>query len=292
MATEVVAVPGASLWTASTGEGVPLVLAHGGPGLSNNLEPVAAMVADLARVHLYDQRGGGRSSPAGPFDVATFVTDLDALRAHWGHERWIVGGHSWGAALALFYAFAHPERTLGVVYLAGTGIDWDFKERETTGRMARLTAAERLELDELAARLGEGGAEADPDRREADQARFLRLIWSTDFATREAAAVLDQEPLYDFSRSEPVAKAVQGDWKARLDAGIEDDLRRLGVPVLVLHGEHDPDPIGAREVAELAPLGEWAPLADAGHSPWLERPDAMRDRLRTFVRSLGKQPFA
>jgi pimeloyl-ACP methyl ester carboxylesterase len=68
-----------------------------------------------------------------------------------------------------------------------------------------------------------------------------------------------------------------------LDAGIEDDLRKLSVPVLVLHGEHDPDPLGARDVAELAPLGEWAPLAAAGHSPWLEQPGAMRERLRAFV---------
>ena len=37
-------------------------LVHGGPGLSNNLAPVAEMVEDLARVHLYDQRGGGRSA--------------------------------------------------------------------------------------------------------------------------------------------------------------------------------------------------------------------------------------
>lgn len=159
------------------------------------------MVEDIARVHLYDQRGSGRSSSDGPFDIDTFVADLDALRDHWGRERWIVGGHSWGAVLALFYAFAHPERTLSP------------KERE--------------ELEGLGELLREGGTRADQDR-------FLRLIWSTDFATREAASVLDQEPLYAFPRSETVARAMQEDWKARFDAGIEDDLRKLRVPVLVL----------------------------------------------------------
>ncbi len=92
-----------------------------------------------------------------------------------------------------------------------------------------------------------------------------------------------RRPLYEFPRSEEVARSLQEAWKARLDAGIEDDLRRLRVPVLVLHGERDPDPVGAREVAELAPLGEWAPLAAAGHSPWLEQPAAMRERLRGFI---------
>ena len=49
---ERVRVPGAALWTASEGAGPPLVLCHGGPGLSDNLAPVAAMVASrLCRAH-------------------------------------------------------------------------------------------------------------------------------------------------------------------------------------------------------------------------------------------------
>lgn len=277
---EAVSVAGASLWTASLGAGVPLVLAHGGPGLSNNLLPVAEMVDDIARVHLYDQRGCGRSSAEGPLDVATFVADLDALRAHWGHERWLVGGHSWGAVLALFYAFAYPDRALGVIYLAGTAIRWGFQDGVRHERMSRLSEAERQELGALSERLSNGGDERD-------RARFLRLMWSTDFASREAAAVLDDQPLYEFPRADAVASAVQQDWKRRFDAGVEDALRRLSMPVLVLHGDRDPDPTGAREVADLAPHGQWAPLEDAGHSPWLEQPTAMRQRLRAFVHSLS-----
>jgi proline iminopeptidase len=262
-----VAVPGAALWTASAGTGVPLVLAHGGPGLSNTLFPVGEMVGDLARVHLYDQRGCGRSSTGGPYDVATAIADLEALREHFGHARWLVGGHSWGAALALFYALEHPERTLGVVYLAGTSIRWDFPDRVRAARMARLTPDERAELD-----------------GEPDEGRFLQLIWTTDFATREAAeAALARGPLYEHPRNMTASRATQRDWKRRLDAGIEDDLRALDVPILVLHGEHDPDPVGARAVADLAPRGAWAPIAHAGHSPWHERPDELRDRLRPFV---------
>lgn len=219
---EEVAVPGSRLWTASTGQGLPVVLAHGGPGLSNNLGRVAEMVNDLARVHLYDQRGSGRSSKDGPFDVATFVSDLEHLRRHWGYERWVVGGHSWGAALALFYALAHPNRTIGVIYLAGTPIRWGFHDRVRAERMRRLTHAERAELDTLAERLS---ANAD----ERDRARFLRLMWSTDFATRQHATVLDDAPLYDFPRADDVAESVLADWKARLEEGIEDELVRVTI---------------------------------------------------------------
>lgn len=273
---EHVTVAGGSLWTESFGRGLPVVLAHGGPGLSNNLESVGGMIEDIARVHLYDQRGAGRSSSGGPFDVATFVADLDALREHWGYDWWVVGGHSWGAALALFYALAHPERTLGVVYLSGTAVHPGFQERVRAERMRRLTMAERISVSALTERL-------KVSDNERDRSQLLRLLWSTDFASREAARVLDSAPLYEFPRSEAVARAVQADWMARLDDGIEEPIHGLRCPVLVLHGAEDPDPLGAREVAELAPLGEWSPIADAGHSPWLEQPEVVRERLRAFL---------
>jgi len=38
----------------------------------------------------------------------------------------------------------------------------------------------------------------------------------------------------------------------------------------------------------LLPRGEWAPLPGAGHMPWFERPEPMRERLRAFI--LGHQP--
>lgn len=277
---ELVDVPGATLWTASQGDGVPLVLCHGGPGLSDNLGPVAAMVDDVARVHRFDQRGSGRSRSDGPFDVDAMVADLEALRRHWGHERWIVGGHSWGASLALFFALAHPDRTLGVVYLAGTGLRWGWQEDSRRVRLARLTDNERAELTALEARLGDG----DPTVTK----RFLRLIWTTDFAERaRAEAVLDESPLYAFPRDERVFGAVSESQRARLDAGIDDDVRRLDVPVLVVHGEQDTDPRRAREVAELAPRGRYVEIAGAGHSPWLEQRDALRAALRVFLAQLA-----
>ena len=92
---EVVNVPGSALWTARQGNGPALVCCHGGPGLWDYLEPVAAMVDDLMTVYRYDQRSCGRSTGGPSYDVATAVADLDALRDHWGLPQWIVLGHSW-----------------------------------------------------------------------------------------------------------------------------------------------------------------------------------------------------
>jgi len=117
---EQVSVPGADLWTITTGCGPPLVLAHGGPGMWDYMGPVAEMVDDLVTVHRYDQRGSGRSPANPPYHLADFITDLETLREHWRHERWVVGGHSWGAQLALLYAGRYPHRVAGLILIWGS----------------------------------------------------------------------------------------------------------------------------------------------------------------------------
>lgn len=258
MIVEQIDVPGAALWTVSQGTGLPLVLCHGGPGLSDNLEPVAEMVDDVALVHRYDQRGSGRSRSDGPFDVASFVADLEALRRHWGHERWLVGGHSWGANLALSYAVTHPDRTTGVLYLAGSGLRAEGREAARRRRLARLTQAERDEL-----------ATAAPDR-------FLQLMWTTDFADRRQVRL----PLYQWPRDENIFRAVNDSFEAY---GLENQVRRLPVPLMVIHGAHDA-PARAREVADLAPHGRFVELEHSAHVPWFEEPVRLPELLHAFIR--------
>ena len=77
---------------------------------------------------LFDQRGCGRSRPladSAAADLSTnttahLVRDIEALRRHLGIDRWLVSGGSWGVALALAYAQAHPERVTALVLAAVT----------------------------------------------------------------------------------------------------------------------------------------------------------------------------
>jgi proline iminopeptidase len=89
---------GARLWTTTEGDGRAVALCHGGPGGTDTLAPLAGLLVDRCRVHRYDQRACGRSSGGRPFTMRRWVADLDALRRHWGHRRWVVAGHSFGAA--------------------------------------------------------------------------------------------------------------------------------------------------------------------------------------------------
>ena len=181
---------GVSQWTATQGTGPPVVLCHGGPGIYDYLEPVAAMIDDLATVHRYDQRGCGRSEDSPPYDIATFVADLDALRAHWGYRSWAVIGHSWGATLALMYAIRHPKRVSRLVYLSGTGIDPAWHGEYRRNREAKLSPRDRERLR----RLNEAPGDRFGPGTRAHQPRALRVA-RKDRVLRRRAQVKEMPSL-------------------------------------------------------------------------------------------------
>lgn len=112
--------------------GVPVVVCHGGPGAASAPSMRRYFHPDRWRVILFDQRGAGRSRATDRLHNNTpahLVADMECLRRHLNVEAWLLWGGSWGATLALLYAEAHPDRSLGLV-LRGTflarqrDLDW------------------------------------------------------------------------------------------------------------------------------------------------------------------------
>ena len=113
-------------------EGIPVVVLHGGPG--GGCSPAMRRYFDpsIYRVVLFDQRGCGRSRPHASVEANTtwhLVGDIELIRETLGIKRWAVFGGSWGAALALIYAQAHPSRALhlvlrGVFLMTARELEW------------------------------------------------------------------------------------------------------------------------------------------------------------------------
>jgi proline iminopeptidase len=98
--------------------GLPVVFLHGGPGAGLSTYHRRFFDPARYRIVLFDQRGCGKSTPFAELTdntTAHLVADIEAIREHLGIERWVVFGGSWGSTLALAYAQAHPERSLGIV---------------------------------------------------------------------------------------------------------------------------------------------------------------------------------
>lgn len=234
--------------------GPAIVFLHGGPGMWDYLAPVAKLFADSHTTLTYHQRGCGLSPGEPPYDVATAVADLDAVRDAWGVDRWTVFGHSWGASLGLAYAVAHPARTRGLVYVSGTGVDPAWHDEYRANRRARLGP----EDDKEAANL------ADPTKLP----RLLTWLHADGFAINHAANHLLGQDANRVIESEQ----------------FREQVRQLDTPTLILHGAVDPRPARfAAQLADLIPGAELAILPNVGHYPRFEDPDAFEKAVRPFL---------
>lgn len=111
---------GHAVWWAEGGEpaGLPVLVVHGGPGGASRPEPAAWFEGLHVRWLMLDQRGCGRSVPAGRTDanrLGDLVDDMERLREALALPRWAIAGGSWGARVALAYACRHPRRVTGLL---------------------------------------------------------------------------------------------------------------------------------------------------------------------------------
>jgi pimeloyl-ACP methyl ester carboxylesterase len=254
------------------GAGPPVLLLHGGPGLSYEyLDGLADELGSDYRVASFQQRGLEPSTLEGPFTVTQAITDVLAVLDALGWSKALVVGHSWGGHLALRFAAAHPDRLLGVLAVDPLGIAGDGGmaafEAEMLARTPKEGRERARELDQRAM-AGEGTAE--------DGLESLRIVWPAYFADPENAPVMPQIRL-----SVEAYSGIISDVSTGADE-VAAKLSTNGVPYGVIAGAASPMPWGqaARASADVAPQAFLTVVQGAGHFPWLEVPGSVRAALK------------
>jgi len=260
-------------------KGYPILFLHGGPGAG--CSPRHRQFFDPAHynIHLFDQRGAGRSTPLGCIENNTtekLIEDIERLREFWGVEKWHVFGGSWGSTLALAYAEAHPERVSGLILrgifiLRKWEIDWFLTQ---IGRI--WPEVEKQLLDHL----------TPPERENILESYYQRLINPDPAIHMPAARVWYY---YESATSNllpvPEQPSAEMDVVARGMSTMEahyfrnnlfepDDklLRDVGkirhIPAFIVQGRYDlVCPLrSANDLHEAWPEAEYVVIPDAGHS--------------------------
>jgi proline iminopeptidase len=272
-----VTVEGGRLRGTIAGQGEPVLLLHGGPGLPETyLQPLMDELSAAYRVALYQQRGLPPSTAGAPYDLRTQVADVAAVLDALGWERAILAGHSWGGHLLLHVLAEFPDRVSAALVIDPLGGVGDGGEAEFDAEMKRRTPPEDVErADRLDKQAMEGQG------TEAELRESMGLFWPAYFAEPAKAP-----PFPDLTFSLEAYAATF--------ASLHDELPRLAgrlagseVPTLFVHGAASPMPLTAStDSAEaIGPAATVEVLAGAGHFPWVERPGALRSSLERLTRA-------
>lgn len=196
-----IAGPSGNLFVRDCGEAaggdLPVLFVH---GLAGNGGQWALQLDHLRRRRhavALDLRGHGDSDPAedGAYDVPSLAADVGAVADHFALRRFLLAGHSLGAAVAIHYAAEHPERVAGLLLVDPNGDQTRIPRGQIEPFLEALRAEPLGELESYFRQLTVGG-----DR---DAARWviedLRLTHEDAVAAAVEAAA-EFSPLPDLAR--------------------------------------------------------------------------------------------
>lgn len=269
----------ARLHVRAIGQGPPMVVLHGGPDFDfDYLLPEFDRLAERFHLIYYDQRGRGRSADGvRPDDVTveSEMDDLDRVRRHFGLEKMVIIGHSWGAVLAMEYASRHPERVTDLILLNTAPASNDDVRvfREHLRRIRPTADVEAMNALTQTAGYRAGNLDVESE--------YYRIHFRPAIT---AAGLLDRlipRLRVNFTPERVLlARAIEQrlysqTWYSSGYALLRR-INRLAVPTLVIHGEYDFVPVDvAVHIADAIPGTRLVVLPNCGHFAFLEAPDPL-----------------
>jgi pimeloyl-ACP methyl ester carboxylesterase len=268
------------------GAGPPVVCVPGGPGrASAYLEDLAGLSATRTLLR-FDLRGTGSSDLPEDRESLTFprlADDIEALRIHRGLDTIDLIAHSAGCFVALVYAWRYPERVSRLILITPSGRGFgdvgDDLVRIRAGRSAEPWYAEAAAVEAEVAM-------APPHRRERPH-RELRVFGYGRWDERAQAHAASTD-----SQMSLRAMAAFGPGESIESESFLRGLKALAAPVLVIVGALD-GMTGVKAghlVAGLLSHATVVEIAGAGHYPWVDTPDELRQALVRFL--AGARPAA
>ena len=208
------------------GSGSPVVLIHGWPLSGRSWEnQVPALVDAGHRVITYDRRGFGRSSqPWAGYDYDTFAADLDALLTHLDVRDATLVGFSMGGGEVVRYISNHGTDRVARAVLAAAVPPYLYKTEDNP----------------------EGGLDDATIGQFQDAVRGDRIAFLDAFMTNFFAAGDRTDLISEPTRLYHREIAAFASPKGTLDCigafsytDFRDDLAKVTVPTLVIHGDSD-----------------------------------------------------
>ncbi len=253
------------------GDGVPAVFVHGNPTHSEDWVPFLERLEGPALA--FDLPGFGRSERPDPqrfdYTLGAYANFVEHLLDELAPDGYKLVVHDWGG-LALIPAQRRPERVKRLVIFNTVALFPGFRwhwiariwRRRGIGELFNATSTKTATA--LVLRQARAGHKPMPPA-------FVDMIWDhMDAGTRRAVLAL-------YRSADPEVLGAAG-----------SNLGELRGPALIVWAQEDPY-ISARygrAYADVLPDAELVELEDAGHWPWIDRPEVI-DRAVAFLEPDG-----
>ena len=267
------------LFVKSIGEGEPIIVLHGGPGMEHGyFLPHLEMLADKYQLIFYDQRACGRSSfevDSTSMSMTGFVADIEGIRNHFGLEKINLMGHSWGGLLAMWYAINHQENLNSLILVNSIGASREFTAAAMETMNARSTREDRMALDALT---------KTKEFMAGDSLAILNVFKLSFITTFYDRANLDKLNLSLPSDRMARQRKLQLLFPDLTDYDLHEGLSTVQTPTLIIHGDYDANPLDAmRKVEEYLPQSELVVIPECGHWSFIEKPEAFEEAVERFL---------
>jgi L-proline amide hydrolase len=268
------------------GDRAPVVVCHGGPGLTHDyLSSLSSLASTGRAVVFYDQFGSGRSghrpdAPSEFWTVPLFLKELADLVEHLGvaggHH---VLGHSWGGMLGLEWAVRRPAGLRSLIVA-----DAFAASRTYTAEVAKLLAALPADIRTTIERHEAADTTESAEYQEAVRAFYRRHVCRRSPVPEEVMrtlGALGADPTVYLAMAGPSEFRLTGTLR---DWDIKSRLGEVAVEVLLVSGGHDEvAPAAVRELHEGLPGSRWELFEEASHMPHVEEPERFLDLVNKFL---------
>lgn len=281
-------VTGGRVWykVVGSGDAIPLLALHGGPGLSHDYLNTLLPLAEERPVILYDQLGGGKSDHPDDLSlwvVERFVEELGQVREALGLRQIHLLGHSWGSMLATDYVLTKPSGLASLI-LASPPLSMPL----WVEGLARLRSALPMEVQAVLDKHEAAGTIDSEEYEDATMEYYRRHLLRMDPWPVEIMDAFHNLSIAVYGTMwGPNELLVTGNLKSYDRA---PRLHEITVPTLFTCGRYDEaTPEGTAELSNLVPRSEFVIFERSAHFPDREETDRYLSVVRDFLSRVEKK---
>ena len=266
------------------GDGEPLLIINGGPGLDcEGFTPLAELLSDKYMTILFDQRETGKSKlkkvDSTTVTMNLMARDIETIRNYLKIKEWIVLGHSFGGWMAEYYAVHYPESIKAMILSSSGGIDMKILNYFNANLQMRLSQTERDSLNYWNDRLKHGD--------------------TTYFARYSRGKFLASAYLYKKEFVPKLAQRFANGGVAQITRLVYQDLYKIGFdckeslkdfskPVLIVQGRQDIVGDGTAYEAHLILKNSvMVFINESCHYSWWEQGEQYKTEVEKFIASIN-----